>query len=202
VQDQITCDKAERAAKFGKKTEAPATSVGTPATAAPAAPLKEYKECRLQIRLPDGSTLTHVFGATEALSAVRQYVELNRKDGALPSAPFKFMTSFPKKEFSLMDMNKPLCELGLVPSAVLIVTKSEQGESLLQCTVGGALPLQDLVEDLSLEQEKKEKKSELAERRKRQIDSSGPDDVDMQEELGSLVGDIMKGESIVEGELV
>lgn len=124
VLDQIARDKAERAAKFAKKTDAPPPPVTPPVPVVPAGPKKEYDECRLQIRLPDGSALTHAFGVKEELSAVRLYVELNRKDGALRSAPFKLMTNFPKKVFSLTDMTKPLCELGLVPSAVLIVTKS------------------------------------------------------------------------------
>ena len=57
----------------------------------------------------------------EPLSAVRLYVELNRKDGA--TGPIKLMTSFPKKIFESEDYEKPLSELGLVPSAVLIVSK-------------------------------------------------------------------------------
>ena len=75
-----------------------------------------------QIRLPDGSALTNQFGINEDLAAVRLYVDLNRKDGR-SALPFTFMTTFPKKVFSEADMKTSLKGLGLVPSAVLIVTK-------------------------------------------------------------------------------
>jgi len=122
VLDQIARDRAEREAKFSKKPEAAAAP--TPAPAAAPAPVakKDYTECRLQIRLPDGSALTNQFGVNEELAAVRLYVDLNRKDGR-SAVPFTFMTTFPKKVFSEADMRTSLQGLGLVPSAVLIVTK-------------------------------------------------------------------------------
>ena len=52
----------------------------------------------LQIRLPDGSNMVQKFKAKEPLSAVRVYVDLNRKDGL--AGPAKLMTNFPKKIFS------------------------------------------------------------------------------------------------------
>jgi len=123
VLDQIARDKADRAAKYNKKPEAAAAAPSpAPATQAPPAEKKEYNECRLQIRLPNGSALTNSFGVNEELAAVRLYVDLNRKDGG-SAAPFTFMTNFPKKVFSEMDMRKTLASLGLVPSAVLMVTK-------------------------------------------------------------------------------
>ena len=57
----------------------------------------------------------------EPLAAVRLYVQMNRTDGL--SDDFKFQTNFPRKVFTLEDNEKPLDILGLVPSAVLIVTK-------------------------------------------------------------------------------
>ena len=55
----------------------------------------------LQIRLPDGSNMVQKFKAKEPLSAVRVYVDLNRKDGlASATGPAKLMTNFPKKIFS------------------------------------------------------------------------------------------------------
>ena len=58
----------------------------------------------------------------EELSAVRLYVDLNRKDGG-QATPFTFMTTFPKKVFTEADMRTSLVAQGLVPSAVLMVTK-------------------------------------------------------------------------------
>lgn len=124
VLDQIARDKADRAAKYNKKPDAAAEPTPAPAPAAQAPPVekKEYTECRLQIRLPNGTSLTNSFGVNEELAAVRLYVDLNRKDGG-SAMPITFMTTFPKKVFSEADMRKSLAGLGLVPSAVLMVTK-------------------------------------------------------------------------------
>jgi len=120
---QIEADKAarkaEREAAQGKKTEPAAAS--TPAPAAAPAPKKDYTETRVQIRLPSGAPLVQAFGVKEPLSAVRLYVQMNRTDGG--AGDVKLMTNFPKKVFGDEDYDNTLENLGLVPSAVLIVTK-------------------------------------------------------------------------------
>ncbi|XP_076359280.1 UBX domain-containing protein 1-B-like isoform X3 [Tachypleus tridentatus] len=123
VLEEIERDKQARKEKF---------HTGPPVTAAPSPssqpvqevviPKKEYDSCRLQIRLSNGQTLTNSFGASESLAAVRLYIELNRTDGNLP---FSLMTTFPRTVFTEEDMQKPLKALGLVPSAVLTVTKPQ-----------------------------------------------------------------------------
>lgn len=128
VREKIERDKAERAKKFGgagvSQTSPPAEPV--PAPPAPSSPTleppvkREYDQCRIQVRLLDGSSLTQTFRAKEQLAAVRLYVELHRQDSA---DPFILLTSFPRRVFTEDDMEKPLQELGLVPSAVLIVAK-------------------------------------------------------------------------------
>lgn len=125
IRDQIEADKQARRAKQQQGSE---TSVGAsaPVTVAPvAAPKpavkKDYNETRIQVRLLNGQSLTQTFGIKEQLSAVRLYVEMNRTDG---EGPFSLMTNFPKKIFTSDDYDKPLDNLGLVPSAVLIVTKT------------------------------------------------------------------------------
>lgn len=69
----------------------------------------------------DGSTLVETFDAKEQLAAVRLFVQLKLGSG---SAPFGLMTSFPRKVFDGEDFDNSLEKLGLVPSAVLIVTKA------------------------------------------------------------------------------
>nr|KAF6468533.1 UBX domain protein 1 [Rousettus aegyptiacus] len=64
------------------------------------------------------------FRAREQLAAVRLYVELHR--GEEPGGcqdPVQLLSGFPRRAFSEADMERPLQELGLVPSAVLIVAK-------------------------------------------------------------------------------
>lgn len=84
---------------------------------------KNYEETKLQIRLTDGKTLVQKFNAKEPLSAVRLYIKLNRSDGIDQSQQVKLMTSFPRKIFNEDDYEVPLDALGLVPSAVIIVSK-------------------------------------------------------------------------------
>lgn len=123
VLEDIERDKLERREKFNMGGGAPPAAVAKPPTpVAPVEPKKEYDQCKLQIRLTNGQTLTQTFGAHEELAAVRLYVEMNRTDGDLP---FTLMTSFPRKVFSDEDYGKPLNALGLVPSAVIILTKAK-----------------------------------------------------------------------------
>ena len=87
-----------------------------------ATPAKDYSETKLQIRQLDGKPIVQTFKAKESLSAVRLYVQLNREDQ--PGVPPKLMTNFPKKSFLEEDYDKPLDALGLVPSAVLMISQS------------------------------------------------------------------------------
>jgi len=120
---QIEADKAARKAE--REAGRAGAAAQQPAAAAAPAPAqtvkKDYTEARLQVRLPAGQPLVHTFGAKEPLSAVRLYIEMNRSDGG--AGPFRLMTNFPKKVFNDEDYENTLENLGLVPSAVLMVTK-------------------------------------------------------------------------------
>ncbi|XP_063281334.1 UBX domain-containing protein 1 [Prinia subflava] len=125
VREKIERDKAERAQRFAPVPPDPAPAPA-PAQEAPAP--KEYEECRIQVRLPDGRALTQRFRAREPLAALRLFVELHRGNGNGPGGPpepFSLRTAFPRRLFTDEDMEKPLQELGLVPSAVVIVAKKE-----------------------------------------------------------------------------
>lgn len=82
---------------------------------------KSYSSTRIQIRLLSGETLVETFDVKEQLSAVRLFIQI--KQGI--DEPFGLMTSFPRKVYTDDDFEKPLETLGLVPSAVLIVTKAK-----------------------------------------------------------------------------
>lgn len=96
---------------------APVAAPATPTTPKTAA---NYTHTRIQIRNQDGSTLTETFEVKESLAAIRLFIQL--KQGA--ATPFNLMTTFPRRVFAEEDYDKPLYLLGLVPSAVLIVTKA------------------------------------------------------------------------------
>ncbi|CAN8177789.1 unnamed protein product [Coccothraustes coccothraustes] len=141
VREKIERDKAERAQRVGvQPRQDPPRSPPCPPQFAPAPPAeppreapapREYDQCRIQVRLPDGRALTQSFRAREPLAAVRLFVELHRGPGGSggdagdPPEPFSLRTAFPRRLFTEEDMEKPLQELGLVPSAVVIVAKRE-----------------------------------------------------------------------------
>ncbi|XP_041800750.1 UBX domain-containing protein 1 [Chelmon rostratus] len=129
VKDKIARDREERAQKFGGGGPVSTATSSHPAQPSPSSPTshgppptkKEYDESRIQVRLLDGSTITTVFKAQEPLAAVRVYVQMN---GNTPEGQdFTLLSPYPRHEYTELDMEKPLKELGLVPSAVLVVTK-------------------------------------------------------------------------------
>lgn len=128
VRDKIARDREERAQKFGGGSSSTAVSP-PPAEPAPPSPTsqgpppakKDYDECRIQVRLLDGSAITAVFKAQEPLAAVRVYVQMNAN---VPEGQdFTLLSPYPRCVYTETDMEKPLRELGLVPSAVLVVAK-------------------------------------------------------------------------------
>lgn len=90
-----------------------AATIATPRTPA------NYASTRIQVRLQDGTALQETFDVKEQLAAVRLFIRLKLAN----DLPFALMTTFPRKLFTEEDYEKPLEALGLVPSAVLIVTK-------------------------------------------------------------------------------
>ncbi|KAM8710388.1 hypothetical protein ACLKA7_017073 [Drosophila subpalustris] len=127
VRAQIEADKAarkarEQPAQQQQLSDAVASVSSTTTATSPTGvkqPPREYTETRIQVRLQDGSTLASEFNVKEPLSAVRVFIQV--KTGI--ETPFALMTSFPRKIFADDDYEKPLEVLGLVPSAVIIMTK-------------------------------------------------------------------------------
>ncbi|KAH8293724.1 hypothetical protein KR054_003450 [Drosophila jambulina] len=126
VRAQIEADKAARKAREQKEAgisePAPSVSSTTVSSPAPAvtSPQRVYTETRIQVRLQDGSTLQETFNIKEQLSAVRVFIQV--KTGI--ETPFSLMTTFPRQLFAEEDYEKPLEVLGLVPSAVITMTKT------------------------------------------------------------------------------
>ncbi|CAG9785795.1 unnamed protein product [Diatraea saccharalis] len=128
VRAQIEADKqARKLAASKSSTPAEPAETKPPMAAEPAAATvtgacRNYEQARIQLRLPDGKALLHTFGAKEQLAAVRLFLQMNAQEFA-QQENFKLMTTFPKKIFTSDDYEKPLELLGLVPSAVIIVSK-------------------------------------------------------------------------------
>lgn len=111
-----------------------------------------------QVRLLDGSTITAAFKAQEPLAAVRVYIQMN--SNTPEGQDFTLLSPYPRHIYTEQDMEKPLKELGelgrstlkqkdplwgsfpigiqlsssflsgLVPSAVLVVSKKWVQEDL------------------------------------------------------------------------
>lgn len=124
VRAQIEADKQARKLAASGQTAPPPVANPPPAPAAAPAPKVSYDQARIQLRLPDGKALAHTFGAKEQLAAVRLYLQMNAREFAQDDS-FKLMTTFPKKIFTSEDYEKPLELLGLVPSAVIIVSRGQ-----------------------------------------------------------------------------
>jgi len=76
---------------------------------------KEYNECRVQVRLPNNSNLTHVFSADDKLEALVDFVKQTI------SVNFQLVTNFPKKAYGPEDYQKTFRELQLVPASAFIL---------------------------------------------------------------------------------
>lgn len=124
VLDQIKSDRDAFNARNSASQAAQATP--SPVASVRSTPVS-HDSCRLAIRLPDGSNITNTFLAKEQLAAVRLYVQLNRKDPLPPGTPvanFNLVMP-PSTPFSEEDMERPLIDLGLCPSARLIVSQKK-----------------------------------------------------------------------------
>uniref|UniRef100_A0A182LZJ0 UBX domain-containing protein n=1 Tax=Anopheles culicifacies TaxID=139723 RepID=A0A182LZJ0_9DIPT len=133
VRVQIEADRAARKAKeSGENAAVSPTSTTTttspspsakPTSTTPSKPAeaKSYTTAKIAIRMMDGTQLVQTFQAGEQLAAVRLFVQLKMEQN---DTPFGLMTNFPKKVFSAEEYDMPLDKLGLVPNAVLIVTKA------------------------------------------------------------------------------
>ena len=128
VKAQIEQDKKDRREREARERGEAVVSSTIPAkpvaSVAPVSntPTKDYSETKIQIRQLDGKPIVQTFKSKESLSAVRLYVQLNRQDH--PGVTPKLMTNFPKKVFLEDDYDTPLDVLGLVPSAVLMISQS------------------------------------------------------------------------------
>ncbi|KAJ2624965.1 hypothetical protein GGI26_001077 [Coemansia sp. RSA 1358] len=132
IKEQIEQDKRDRAARFAQEK---AERDGTAETPVPPPSLlqtglpkinTDSNQARIQIRpvLPASDSpimpITHVFDADQTLKDVISFV---KKELPHIGHHFKLATSFPRKEFTSHHESKTLKELGLVPTAALILTK-------------------------------------------------------------------------------
>eukprot|EP00930_Biecheleria_cincta_P087225 TRINITY_DN76477_c0_g1_i1.p1 TRINITY_DN76477_c0_g1~~TRINITY_DN76477_c0_g1_i1.p1 ORF type:complete len:464 (-),score=112.69 TRINITY_DN76477_c0_g1_i1:120-1511(-) len=86
---------------------------------------------RLVLKLPTGEQVKRTFAAQDALSRVYQWAiscpclpEAEGRQLQIPES-FELATAFPRRCFTASDYNSTLRELGLVPSAALLLVESD-----------------------------------------------------------------------------
>jgi len=124
IRAQILQDKAEKAARYeadkqwrqGEKDKKKADQL-----VAQSKPKVESNTCRIQLKLPDGSSSTKQFDADAKFIVILNYAQECIKDPSLSN--IRLTTIFPKHEFTTDDYIKSLRELKLTPAASIIVSR-------------------------------------------------------------------------------
>jgi len=124
IKEKIEQDKRERAAKQQKEKDESQTS-STPATTstptpAPTPAKKEYTECAVQIRFPDGNVIKATFKPTDPIRTVHNHVSL-----LTGSERFSLLTTFPKKIYSPREAiidSTTLQQAEMVPTGTFVVS--------------------------------------------------------------------------------
>ncbi|KAG0169981.1 hypothetical protein DFQ30_003010 [Apophysomyces sp. BC1015] len=117
IKEQIARDREERMTdKQRKKPDLDkseySASFSTPKS------VRSHNESHLSIRQLDGSTMRKEFAATDKLATVKDWIDQNRTDG---DQPYKLLSQFPTRQFSIGDEDKMLRELDLCPSGTMIM---------------------------------------------------------------------------------
>lgn len=119
--EQIEYDRRERAEKFVIPPTQEDSSSKQPTAPMPSTSNSNRNEfTRIQFKRPDGASDVHTFNSTDTYLEVRNYVHNNLLLGT-GIRDFVLITTFPRKEFGPANHNETLLDLGLVPSAVLLI---------------------------------------------------------------------------------
>lgn len=131
VRQQISRDKAEREARkqneLQERQRAQAMTASSSSSSSSGdvtggsdrqATKGDCISARLQFRLPDGSSVTNSFSADSTLDTIRQFIS-NHLGSSTSSVTL--YTTYPRRELTEEDLVKSLSDLGLAPSATLVV---------------------------------------------------------------------------------
>ena len=142
VLDQIAEDKKDRATRFPQSTptEQKTSPVAPPTPTTPSS----ANTARIQFKKPDGETEVVTFDSEMLFADLHLFVKNDVLQGLIRE--FYLATTFPRKEYTDLDFKKTLAELGLTPSAVLliipgkkVVSQGPSGQSSVLPTQGGGL---------------------------------------------------------------
>jgi hypothetical protein len=89
--------------------------------------------CALQVRLFDGSTIWSRFKATDTLAAnVRKWIDEQSEVGEQPYTFKQILTPLPSRKFEVGEEGSSLRDLGLVPTATLVLVPVQGAASAYQ----------------------------------------------------------------------
>lgn len=115
-------DKAERREREAKRKQA-LEETTAPSSSKENVPTRPAgKETAISFRLLDGSSLKAKFPSESILGTdVRTWLDQNRNDGDHPYSLLQILAPLPNKSLSTSDENSSLVELGLSPTATLVL---------------------------------------------------------------------------------
>ncbi|XP_078259522.1 UBX domain-containing protein 4 [Rhinoraja longicauda] len=143
IRQQIAMDRAERAVRYAKtKEEAEAAKRASELERQAAEEARKKalnnersKMCRIQFRLPDGSSFTNQFLPDACLEEARAFAE-SHVGGKYGN--FELAMTFPRKQFTKEDYKRTLTELELVPNAsIILIPGGRSTSSMMPSTEGG-----------------------------------------------------------------
>ncbi|XP_022286470.2 UBX domain-containing protein 4-like [Crassostrea virginica] len=122
IKEQIARDREERAARFKKETEKQQQAQEEKNQAKLTAQQKQSSEnearrretARIQVRLPDGTSLSNSFPSSDTLQCVHSVVTQH------VGSDVTLSMVYPKRTFTTEDLSQTLLSLNLAPSSVLI----------------------------------------------------------------------------------
>ncbi|ORY93724.1 hypothetical protein BCR43DRAFT_516747 [Syncephalastrum racemosum] len=116
IREQIAQDRAERAA--ARSTEINRSPHRDPSSEPKKKSHTVPETSNISIRQLDGLTLRNKFSSTATLGHVKDWIDQNRRDG---DQPYRLISQFPTRHFTVGDEGKPLRDLHLYPSATIIM---------------------------------------------------------------------------------
>ncbi|XP_069121467.1 UBX domain-containing protein 4-like [Argopecten irradians] len=131
IKEQIARDREEKAQMYQRKKEEQNkeaeekrnAKLQAQQQAAAMENSRRSEKARLQIRLPDGSSISNMFESSDTLEAVHQFIT------ASTGSRMSISTIYPKRYFTDEDRSETLMSLGLAPTAVLIAVERRSQSS-------------------------------------------------------------------------
>lgn len=131
LREQIKADREERMNRTGK-VPGPATTVPQAETCCTLVHRDKVPQtgCRIQVKFPNGGMLLLSFQPTDVFSMLVHRIEVDGRQGK----DFILTQNYPRRNFGTEDYNSTFAELGLTPSATILVFSNRRGDNVCSTT--------------------------------------------------------------------